>query len=96
MVRRFGRDQTREQRAGEAELESTLEYDALELAVVAGADLAGGTVSPAVYEFAGDLAGRLESCPLPGVEALDGVGEELARVVQTADGGEESPSTLDI
>lgn len=92
VVQRFGRDQTR-LLEGEEAVESTLERDTLELAVVAGADLAVGTVAPRVREYADRLAGRLAAEPLPEPPALDGVSEELERVFG---GSEPEQASLDI
>lgn len=56
VVRAFGRDQTVRRETGDAGLDRNLEADVLDLAVVAGATVAGGTASPRLREYAADLA----------------------------------------
>lgn len=80
IVRRFSRNQMREREfdADAAELETSLEFDVIELAVAAGATVVTEDVPPAVEELAGELACELDTEPLPApAEALEGVPERI-------------------
>lgn len=79
-VRRFGRDQTRREdpEADRAALDRGLETDFIRIAVVAGADLALGSVPEGIGPFADALAGELRTDPLsPPDVALDGLEERV-------------------
>jgi hypothetical protein len=56
VVRAFGRDQTVRRETGDPTLDRNLEADVLELAVVAGATVAGASATPRLREYAADLA----------------------------------------
>ncbi|MEF8775611.1 MAG: hypothetical protein V5A43_03790 [Haloarculaceae archaeon] len=56
VVRGFGRDQTLRRRRPDDGLDRNLEADVLELAVVAGATLAGGQATPGLRDYAAGLA----------------------------------------
>jgi len=66
VVRAFGRDQTVRRETDDPSLDRNLEADVLELAVVAGATLAGTTPSPRLREYAASLASE----PFPAAEAF--------------------------
>ena len=66
VVRSFGRDQTEFRNGGDASLDSRLETDVLELAVLAGATAVGVTVSDA--DLAGFANGRVDGDGYPPVE----------------------------
>ncbi|MHB9287649.1 hypothetical protein ACKVMT_11505 [Halobacteriales archaeon Cl-PHB] len=70
VVRAFGRDQTVRRQTDDPSLDRNLEADVLELAVVAGATLAGTAKSPRLREYAASLAAE----PFPAAETFcDGV-----------------------
>lgn len=84
-VRRFGRDQTRreerESAVDRAALDSGLEADFIRIAVIAGADIALGTVPEAVEALAEELAAEIGNEPLPEVDdAIAGLEERIASV----------------
>jgi len=83
VVRAFGRDQTVRRETGDPAIDRNLEADVLELAVVAGATVAGGTASPRLREYAADLA----VTPFP--DAVDFFAETDADALSAmaADGG---------
>jgi hypothetical protein len=56
VVRSFGNDQTVSRETDDPSLDRNLEADVLELAVVAGATVAGGAVPPILREHAAELA----------------------------------------
>lgn len=66
VVRSFGRDQTEFRNGGDASLDSRLETDVLELAVVAGATAVGATVVDA--DLATFARGRVEKAGYPAVD----------------------------
>lgn len=80
IVRRFGRAQTHLQTGDFEATGHSLEVDVVELAVAAGADLALGTVPPAVAALGETLATELEAEPLPEPAVLDGIEERFAHV----------------
>jgi hypothetical protein len=66
-VRAFGRDQTVSRETGDPDLARNLEANVLELAVVAGATMADGGVSPRLREFA---AGMANGSPFPDADSF--------------------------
>ncbi len=88
-VRSFGRDQTLRVETGEAILDSNLERDVLELAIVGGATL-DGTVTPGLREFAADLGEELTEANFAALEnsLTDSVTDRLSTVsTETASSG---------
>lgn len=84
IVQRFGRNQTHEQAAQPEKTESTLEIDAIELAVNTGADCAMQTVPPSITAYATDLAREIQDRPLPDSEAaLRDVDERIATLTSS-------------
>ena len=95
-VRAFGRDQTYRETTQEAEFDHNLERDALELAVVAGVTLGDGTPSPAIRDFAAELADRAHD----GFEDSPGffpenVRERLSTLANESAGGESVTTSVD-
>lgn len=84
IVRRFGRVRTLEQTGTPDPDANSLEFDAIALAVEAGADLALESVPPAVSALGETLAAELEAEPLPDPAALDGVEERFGTVLNPA------------
>lgn len=89
VVRSFGRDQTERRGAADpAAFDRELEADALALAAVAGATIAGGEPPSELVAFAADLGRRLAGddpgFPETGA-ALDGVDERLTRLATGRD-----------
>ena len=85
-VRAFGRDQTVSRETGDPDLARNLEANVLELAVVAGATLADGGVSPRLREFA---AGMANGSPFPDAESFfpETVSETIDRLGTDTAGG---------
>mgnify|MGYP006299467107 CR=1 FL=1 len=85
-VQAFGRDQTVSRETGDPALARNLEADVLELAVVAGATLADGSVSPRLREFASDMA---NGSPFPDAESFfpETVSETIGRLGTDTTGG---------
>ncbi len=84
-VRAFGRDQTVSRETGDPALARNLEANVLELAVVAGAALADGGVSPRLREFASEMA---NGSPFPDAESFfpDTVTDTIGRLGTDATG----------
>lgn len=93
-VRAFGRDQTVGHVTDDSTLQRNLEADVLELAVVAGATLADGSVSPRLREFAADMA---NGSPFPDAEAFfpETVTETLGTIATEATGGQGVTTSAD-
>jgi len=88
-VRSFGRDQTLRAETGESALDTNLERDVLELAVVGGATL-DGTVTPGLREFAADLGEEVSDASFAALEhsLADSVTDRLSTVsTETASSG---------
>ena len=85
-VRAFGRDQTVSRETGDPDLARNLEANVLELAVVAGATLADGGVSPRLREFAAEMA---NGSPFPDADSFfpETVTETIDRLGTDATGG---------
>lgn len=81
IARRFGRNQTNEHVAGAEPQETSLEYDALELAVATGVDLVLEEVPEEFRAYAQSTAATLESRPLPDPTAVGDVTPELEDLV---------------
>lgn len=86
VVRAFGRDQTVRRESGDPTLDRNLEADVLELAVVAGATVAGGSPPPRLREYAADLA--VTPFPDPGVFFADADPDALSAMAADAAGTE--------
>ena len=85
-VRAFGRDQTVSRETEDPTLTRNLEANVLELAVVAGATMADGGVSPRLREFAADMA---NGSPFPDAASFfpETVVETIDRLGTDATGG---------
>jgi len=82
IIQRFARNQTHEQEARPEQVDAPLEVDIIQLAVNAGADMALGTVPPAVSSYGESLARQLQQEPFAEPEtALTGVEERLTTLV---------------
>jgi len=92
VVRAFGRDQTVRRETDDASLDRNLEADVLELAVVAGATVAGGTATPRLREYASELA----ESPFPVAEVFFGEHADLDTLATVAaeSGGTEGVTTV--
>jgi len=90
VVRAFGRDQTRRDRAGidpdaAAALDRNLEVDALELAVVAGTTAVGGDPPAELLEYARELAGDCDGeFPPPGRALPETTADRIADISDRA------------
>ena len=85
VVRSFGHDQTVRQTTDDESLDTALETDILELAVVAGITAAGIRPTPTLREYATELA--TDGLP-PNAELL---GEEVADTLRARAGAEQPP-----
>jgi hypothetical protein len=77
VVRSFGRDQTEYRNGGDPSLDSRLETDVLELAVVAGATAVGASVLDA--DLASFARGRVDDAGYPAIDGAvaDGLRADL-------------------
>ena len=83
VVRSFGRDQTVRRETDDPTLDSNLEADVLELAVVAGTTGAGGSAPVHLREFVSDLADTGGGLPPADAVLTDAVVDHLASLVGT-------------
>ncbi|WP_136717036.1 DUF7114 family protein [Halorientalis salina] len=83
VVRSFGRDQTVRRETDDPTLDSNLEADVLELAVVAGTTGAGGSAPVHLREFVTDLADSGSALPPADAVFTEAVLDRLAGLVST-------------